>query len=77
MNITPGHKVRFHAETPSWGINDWYGMEREQVSRLDGQVGTVSCVEVSGPMEAALYIDVEFEGEMLYAVSTEHLEVID
>jgi hypothetical protein len=74
--IQPGDKVRFSAETPDWSIHDWYGSDREQALRLDGQVGVVTCVEISGPMEEALYVDVEFDSETLYAVCNTHLEVV-
>jgi hypothetical protein len=74
--IRVGDKVRFSSETPDWSIRDWYGAEREQAERLNGQVGTVSYVEISGPLEAALYLDVEFDSEQLNAVCHTHFEVV-
>lgn len=76
--MRPGDRVRFQAETEEWGINDWWGQDKQDALDLDGEVGRVTCVEVSDHQDEALYIDVEFDnGRVMYAVASSHLVPIE
>ena len=79
--IKKGDTVRFHAETETWCLDDW-SMEEgdgfsEFIGRLDGLLAEVVEIEV-GHDDEAQYVDLVFEdGELLDAVSVDHLELVD
>ena len=77
MGIKSGDRVRFSAETPTWGLNDWYGPDRVAAVDSDGKTGVVEYVEIAGPQGETLYLDVRFDdGSYLGAICSSHFTLV-